>query len=242
MDTNSLENLNHHELSQIEAFRSAASKFMTKVYGWMSFALIITALAAHAVARSEYALSLIFGNSLVFWGLIIAEFALVFILSSRINKMSAGVASLMFVLFSLINGLTLASIFLTYSESSIVSTFLITAGTFTALSIYGYATKKDLSSFGNILFFALIGLVIATIVNIFFSSSTLQWIINYAGVLVFSGLVIYDTNKLKQLAYAVSLEGNNETASSYAIHGALSLYLDFINLFIYLLRILGNRD
>jgi hypothetical protein len=213
---------------------------MRKVYLWMAMALVITGFTAYYVASSETILMAIFSNQILFWGLIIAEFGLVIGLSAAINKLSLTVATLMFVLYSVINGATLSFIFLVYTASSITSVFFITAGTFAAMALFGYFTKTDLSSMGKILFMALIGIIIATIVNIFVKSSGLEMIISYIGVLIFVGLTAYDTQKIKQMLLTAPDAG--EGAQKVALLGALSLYLDFVNLFIYLLRIFGKRD
>ena len=218
---------------------SAFGTLMRKVYLWMAFALVITGLAAFYVAQSGFVFTL-FNNSALLWGLIIAELALVFGLSAAINKLSLPVATLMFVVYSVINGVTLSSIFIIYEISSIATVFFITAGTFGAMAIYGYTTKRDLSSIGKYLFMALIGLIIATVVNIFMKSSGLDMIISYAGVLIFVGLTAYDTQKIKEMCQ--SLDYVDESTQKLALLGALSLYLDFINLFIYLLRIFGKRN
>ena len=212
---------------------------MRKVYGWMAMALVITALTAYYVARSPQLIQLIFTNQPVLWALIIGEFGLVLGLSAAINRLSLTTATIMFVLYSVINGATLSVIFLVYTMSSITSVFFITAGTFAAMSAFGYFTKTDLSSWGKILLMALIGIIIATIVNIFLKSSGLEMIVNYLGVLIFVGLTAYDVQKIKQMLLQAPDAG--EGLQKLALLGALSLYLDFINLFIYLLRILGSR-
>lgn len=217
------------------------AKLMRSVYLWMVFALVITGLTAAYVANSPAYISALVNNPVLFYGVIIAELALVFILSGRIHKMSFTSASLMFILYSLLTGVSLSTIFLAYTESSIATTFLITAGTFGTMSLVGFVTKKDLSKLGGILFMALIGLIIATLVNIFLVSDTLGWIINYVGVLIFVGLTAYDTQKIKQMVREYGTDTNEQT-QKMALMGSLSLYLDFINMFLYLLRIFGNRD
>lgn len=213
---------------------------MRKVYVWMTLALVITGFTAWGVAHSPGILSMIVNNQLIFWGLCIAELALVWGVSAAINRLSLATATLLFILYSVINGVTLSFIFLAFTQESITSVFFITAATFGAMAAYGYFTKSDLSSWGKILFMALIGIIIATIVNIFLHSSMLNMIVSYAGVLIFVGLTAYDTQKIKErLSMADSAD---ETAQKIALMGALSLYLDFINLFIYLLRIFGSRD
>ncbi len=217
------------------------AKLMRSVYLWMVLALVITGLTAAYVASSPAYISALMNNSILFYGVIIAELALVFILSGRIHKMSFTSASLMFILYSLLTGVSLSTIFLAYTESSIATTFLITAGTFGTMSLVGFVTKKDLSKLGGILLMALIGLIIATVVNIFLVSDTLGWIINYVGVLIFVGLTAYDTQKIKQMMREYGTDINEQT-QKMALMGSLSLYLDFINMFLYLLRIFGNRD
>jgi FtsH-binding integral membrane protein len=213
---------------------------MRKVYVWMTLALVITGFTAYGVATSPGILQAIFSNQILFWGLIIAEFALVIGVSAAINKLSLTTATLMFILYSVINGATLSIILLAYTMSSVATVFFITAGTFAAMALVGYTTKTDLTSIGKIVFMALIGLIIATIVNIFVKSSGLTLILNYVGVLVFVGLTAYDSQKIKQMLIQAPDAG--EGAQKLALLGALSLYLDFINLFIYLLRIFGKRE
>lgn len=218
---------------------SAQRTLMKNVYWWMALALVVTGLSAFYTASSPRLLEAIFGSGL-FIGLIIAELIMVIILSARINKMSFVAAGIVFVIYSIVNGLTLSSILIVYTMESVASTFFITAGTFAAMAIVGTVTKKDLSSIGQILFMALIGLIIATIVNIFLKSSMMSYIISYVGVAVFVGLTAYDAQKIKNLIhqYGTDLSDDN---MKLALMGSLSLYLDFINLFLYLLRIFGSR-
>ena len=213
---------------------------MRKVYVWMTLALAITGFTAYAVANSPGILQVIYTNQILFWGLIIGEFALVFGVSAAINKLSLTTATLMFILYSVINGALLSYIFLAYTASSVATVFFITAGTFAAMAIVGYTTKTDLSSMGKILFMALIGLIIATIVNLFIKSSGFTLILSYVGVLIFVGLTAWDSQKIKQMLLQAPDAG--EGAQKLALLGALTLYLDFINLFIYLLRIFGRRE
>ena len=224
------------ELSMSAAFPA----LMRKVYLWMSLALVITGVTAYGVATSPGLLEMIVTNQILFWGLIIAEFGLVIGITAAINRLSLTTATLLFVLYSIINGATLSFIFLVYTMSSIASVFFITAGTFAVMSLIGYTTKTDLTSVGKILLMALIGIIIATIVNIFLKSTGLQTIVNYLGVLIFVGLTAYDTQKIKQMLLDAPDYG--EAAQKVALLGALSLYLDFINLFLYLLRIFGRRE
>ena len=206
-----------------------------QVYAWMGAGLAITAIMALVTLSSPSILQAIVGNRLVFYGLIIGELALVFTLSGAINRMSAATATLLFVGYSALNGVTLSIVALVYTRSSIASTFVITAGMFGAMSIYGYMTKRDLTSWGSFLFMGLIGVVIASVVNIFVASSAVSWFISGIGVIVFTGLTAYDTWKIKAMA-AQGIEGRKP-----AILGALTLYLDFINLFLMLLRFTGDR-
>jgi FtsH-binding integral membrane protein len=201
----------------------------------MGAGLAITAFMALATLSSPMAIKAITGNKLLFYGLVIGELVLVFTLSGAINRLSTSVATMLFIAYSGLNGVTLSIVALVYTANSIASTFVITAGMFGAMSVYGYLTKRDLTSFGSFLFMGLIGVVIASIVNIFVGSSSVSWIISSIGVLVFTGLTAYDTWKIKEMA-AFGAEGRKP-----AILGALTLYLDFINLFLMLLRFTGNR-
>lgn len=223
----------------IESIPTVEADFMQKVYLWMTFALTLTGFVAYRTTQSEFLLELIFSSSFGFIGLILVELALVFWISSGIQRMSSNMAIGLFLLYSVLNGMTLSVLLIAYTGASVASTFFITAGMFGAMSIYGYTTKQDLSSWGNLLFMALIGLILASVVNIFLQSSGLYWLISYIGVLVFVGLTAYDTQKIKQLAAQVIVE--SEVGRKVAILGALTLYLDFINMFIFMLRILGNR-
>lgn len=213
---------------------------MRKVYVWMTLALIITGITAYGVATSPGLLMAIMTNKMLLLGIIVAEFALVIGLSAAIHKMSLATATLMFVVYSVLNGLMLSSIFVVFTMSSIAQVFFITAGTFAVMAFVGYTTKKDLTSMGKMLFMALIGLVIATVVNMFMRSSGLDLIISYVGVLVFVGLTAYDSQKIKQML--IDAEDTGETTQKLALLGSLTLYLDFINLFLYLLRIFGKRE
>ena len=218
---------------------SAQRTLMKNVYWWMALALVVTGLSAFYTASSPRLLDAIFGSGL-FIGLIIAELIMVIVLSARINKMSFVAAGIVFVIYSIVNGLTLSSILIAYTMESVASTFFITAGTFAAMAIIGSVTKKDLSSIGQILFMALIGLIIATIVNIFLKSSMMSYIISYVGVAVFVGLTAYDAQKIKNMIHQYGTDLSNDNMK-LALMGSLSLYLDFINLFLYLLRIFGSR-
>jgi uncharacterized protein len=206
-----------------------------QVYAWMGAGLAVTACMALITLSSPVMLAAIAGNRMVFYGLMIGELALVFTLSGAINRLSATTATLIFVAYSALNGVTLSIVTLVYTRGSIASTFVITAGMFGAMSIYGHMTKRDLTSWGSFLFMGLIGVVIAMFVNIFVGSSAVSWIISGIGVIVFTGLTAYDTWKIKAMA-AQGTEGRKP-----AILGALTLYLDFINLFLMLLNFTGNR-
>ena len=237
-----LERLQQEVLNEKESSRWASSTtlpvLMRKVYTWMTLALVITGVTAWGVAHSPAILQMIMTNKILFFGILIGELALVWGVSAAINRLSLTTATLLFVLYSVLNGVTMSFIFLAYTYESVASVFLITAGTFAAMAFFGYFTKTDLSSIGRILFMALIGLIIATIVNIFLKSSGFGMILNYLGVLIFVGLTAWDTQKIKQMLSIA--EDTGETAQKVALMGALSLYLDFINLFIHLLRIMGN--
>lgn len=213
---------------------------MKRVYVRMFIGLLVSAFCALGVASSPALLSFFVMNRIVFWGMFIAMFIMAWVLPSRMQKMSTGAVLGCFVLFSAMMGTTLAPIFLVYRLGTIVYTFFITAGTFGAMSVYGYFTKSDLTKMGSFLFMALIGLIIASVVNIFVASSALDWIISIVGVLIFVGLTAWDTQQIKQISRA---NLDPALADKLATIGALNLYLDFINLFIYLLRIFGgSRD
>ena len=218
------------------------NSFIRSVYNWMAIGLALTGFVAYYVSHNESMRQLIFGNQMVFFGLIIAELALVFILSARVHKMQATTATAMFVIYAILNGATLSFVFLVYTSASITSTFFICAATFVACSIYGMTTKRDLTSFGGFLAMGLIGIIIASVVNMFIRSSGMSLIISYIGVFVFVGLTAYDTQKLKNMAMSQPDGLEAGVIRKGAIIGALSLYLDFINLFLMLLRILGNRE
>ena len=217
--------------------------FVRSVYNWMCIGLALTGFIAYYVSTNEAMTRLIFGNSIIFFALIIAELGMVFAISGMINKMSAGTATALFVIYSALNGVTLSFIFLVYARSSIVSTFFVCSATFLACSIYGWTTKKDLTSLGGFLMMGLFGIIIASVVNMFIRSSAMSMIVSYIGVLVFVGLTAYDTQKLKNMAMTQPAGLDGAVVRKGAIMGALSLYLDFINLFLMLLRIFGGgRD
>ena len=217
------------------------SILMRNVYTWMTMALLITAFTALYLTKNLALMQTLIGGSFGFWGIIIAQFAVVILLSSRIDRMSFMTAGCLFALYSILTGVTVSSVFMVFTASSIASTFFITAGTFGAMSLLGFVTKKDLSGMGRFLMMALIGLLIASVVNIFLHSTMLMWITSYIGVVLFAGLTAYDTQKIK---YMLMTHGNevNDGTMKLALLGSLTLYLDFINLFLYLLQIMGSRD
>lgn len=219
----------------------AISDVFFKVFGWMFIGLIVTAITAFVTVSSPTILATILTNNIYWIGLLIAEVVLVIVLTARIHKMSKTTATITFLLYSFVNGLTLSTIFLVYTFSSISSVFFITAGMFGVMALYGYTTKKDLTRIGSILFMALVGLIIASIVNIFWLNDTFSFIVAAIGVVIFVGLTAYDVQKIKVMASEIRTE--NDFIEKFAIIGALTLYLDFINLFLKLLRLFGkSRD
>jgi len=226
---------------QQEGFRvkNSTTIYLTRVYNWMALALFITGLMAYYAATSEQIRNLIFSSKFTFYGLIIGELLLVVYLSRAIHKISQSTAIFMFLLYAVLNGLTMSVIFMMYTTASIASTFYITAGTFGVMSLYGYYTKNDLTKIGNLAMMGLIGIIIASIVNMFFQNDMMGWIITYLGVAIFVALTAYDTQKLKEIGANGFRDG--ESMEKSAIMGALTLYLDFINLFLFLLRIFGDR-
>jgi len=223
--------------------QALVNSFVQSVYQWMAVGLALTGFTAFYVANSESMVELIFGNQLIFFGLIIGELAMVWTLSARINKMQASTATMMFLAYSALNGVTLSSIFIVYAMSSIASTFFICSATFVACSVYGMTTKRDLTSFGSFFIMGLFGIIIASVINLFLRSSAMQMIISYVGVIVFVGLTAYDTQKIKMMALTQPSDLEAGVIRKGAIIGALELYLDFINLFLMLLRIFGgSRD
>ena len=217
---------------------SYTASVMRRVFGKMFLGLLATALTSFLMLSSESLLTALLSNSVVFWVLMIAELGLVFAISGAINKLSTGTATALFYLYSVLNGVTLTPIFLVYTEASVFQTFLITSLTFGSMAAFGYFTKQDLSKFGSFLFMALIGLIVCSVVNLFMHSSTFEWIISLAGIAIFIGLTAWDTQKSKEMI-AVT---DPSQVGKVATLGALSLYLDFINLFLYLLRFFGSRD
>lgn len=217
---------------------STENILIKNVYTWMCVALLITGFTAYYAAGSYAIMEAILSNRILFFGLFIAQFVLVIALTARIQSLSFSAALSLFILYSFLNGITMSVIFLAYTSASIASTFFVTAGTFGTMSLYGYFTKRDLTSIGNLCMMALLGLIIASVVNLFFDNELLYWITTYAGVLIFVGLTAYDTQKIKEMLHGQEV---NEDTQKFAIIGALKLYLDFINLFLYLLRLFGKR-
>jgi uncharacterized protein len=231
--------MNHSTIS-VEQIAAENQRYIVKVYSWMCLAMIITGGVAMYTAASDSISNAINGSPYIFYGLIILQFVAVGVLVRLINRMSAIVATIIFILYSVLFGLTLSFIFKVYTSESIASTFFITAGTFGIMSAYGYLTKTDLTKWGNILFMGVIGLVISSLVNQFLlQSSLIYWITTCAGVLIFVGLTAYDTQKIKN-ANIIGNEGSDDDHKE-SIIGALILYLDFINMFLFLLRIFGRR-
>jgi FtsH-binding integral membrane protein len=221
--------------------RAAAipAEFVRKVFAWMFAGLALTGVAALYTAGSPALLKAIFGNKMVFYALVFGELGLVIAISGAINRLSAAAATGLFLLYSALNGVTLASIFLVYTGGSIAATFFVSASTFGAMSAYGYLTKKDLTSWGSFLFMGLIGVVIASLVNMFLNSPMVAWVASVCGVIVFVGLTAYDTQKIKALGAAGFSDESAQRKAS--ILGALTLYLDFINIFLMLLNLFGRR-
>ncbi|MEQ4531860.1 MAG: Bax inhibitor-1/YccA family protein [Mixta sp.] len=230
----------HSQDTIVQRANTGLQTYMAQVYGWMTCGLLLTAFISWYAANTPAVMELVFASRMTFFGLVIAQLAVVFVLSGLVHKLSGAVATALFMLYSALTGLTLASIFLVYTYSSIASTFFVTAGMFGAMSFWGYTTKRDLSKMGSILFMALIGLLLASLVNFWLKSPALMWAITYIGVLVFVGLTAYDTQKLKAIGENIDTR-DKENLRRYSIMGALTLYLDFINLFLMLLRIFGNR-
>ena len=229
---------NSYDSYKSTATSSVLSTVMRKVYVRMFLALVVTAFTALYVASSPALLTTILGSRAIFFGLMIAELAVVFVISGMLHKLSTVTATLLFYLYAILNGVVFSSIFVVYELGSIAYTFFITAGVFGAMSVYGLVTKNDMTRFGSYCVMALFGLIIATVVNIFVASSTLDWIISFVGVALLIGLTAWDTQKIKNAAYEVEPSQMGKLATI----GALSLYLDFINLFLYLLRFFGRSN
>ncbi|QQG65150.1 Bax inhibitor-1/YccA family protein [Desulfobulbus oligotrophicus] len=230
-----------HEITLAKARQQASTIFLAKVFNWMAAGLAVTGVIAYFVAQSGLVASLI--ASPIFFILVLAELGMVFYLSARIEKIQPGTATGLFVTYSALNGVTLSTIFLAYTHASIAATFLVTAGMFAAMAVFGLVTKRDLSGMGSFMFMGLIGLILASIVNIFLKSTAVYWAISAIGVLVFVGLTAYDVQKIKQIGEQGIMEQGEAAIRKGAIIGALALYLDFINLFLMLLRFFGgSRD
>jgi len=217
---------------------TAITAFFNAVYAWMAAGLALTAVVAWFVS-TQPALQQVFLGGPVMWICVIAEFALVITVASAVQRLSASAATALFLLYAALNGLTLSAIFLLYAHAVLAGAFIVSAGMFGAMSVYGHVTHRDLTRFGSLLFMALIGVVLASVVSIFWQNSMLSTIMNYVGVLVFVGLTAYDTQRLRQLAIAT--QGNAAMAARYSVNGALSLYLDFLNLFLFLVQIMSDR-
>src|SRR3954447_16316786 len=215
-----------------------STSLLNQVYSWMTAGLVLTGVVAALTVHSQATLDLIYGNVLVYWGLLIVELLGVFALASSIGRLSSGVATALFLGYAALNGLTLAGIFIYYTSASIATAFFIAAGTFAAMTIYGATTKRDLSSFGSVAFMALIGIIIATIVNLFLRSAAISWIVAFLGVLVFVVLTAADTQRIRATMAVAEAAGTG----NLAILGALTLYLDFLNLFLFLLQIFGQGE
>lgn len=232
---------NANSLTIEQAKQQASTVFLAKTFNWMALGLVITGVVAYLTAATGLAYSIV--GSPLFYVLIFAELGLVFYLSARISKIQASTASGLFVGYSVLNGLTLSVIFLAYTGASIAATFFITAGMFGAMAVYGLVTKRDLSGWGSFLFMGLIGIIIASIVNIFLQSSAVSWVVSMIGVIVFTGLTAYDVQKIKRIGEDGIMSQGAEAIGKASIMGALALYLDFINLFLMLLRFFGGaRD
>lgn len=216
---------------------------MQRVYGWMSLGLLLTTVVALLTLTSETILSLVFGNMLIFWGLFIGELILVISVSRAVSRLSSGVGLALFFAYSALNGVTLSVIFLAYGLGTILLAFGTTTLIFIVLTVVGLTTKEDLTKWGPILFVGLLGIILASVVNFFFASTALDWAVTYLGILIFMGLIVYDSNMIKKATYAAVLQGNSgqQVLNGIAVMGALRLYLDFINLFLRLLRVLGRR-
>jgi FtsH-binding integral membrane protein len=227
--------MNYASQEKLVASRDKASDALWVTYRWMTLGLATTGVVALAVAHSPAALELLLGNRIFFYALLFGQLGLVVALSAMASRVSTAVAALMFFAYAALTGVTFSTLFLVYPASSIAATFFVTAGAFAGLSLFGLVTKRDLSAVGRFAVFALIGVIIASVVNMFLRSNGLDWIITVVGVLLFAGLTAYDTQRLRELFR------RGETSANLPLVGALTLYLDFINMFLFLLRILGNR-
>ena len=235
-----MERYQRQDNSALQRAGSGLQTYMAQVYGWMTCGLLLTAFVSWFAVRTPRVMEFVFSSQITFFGLVILQLAVVFVLSGLVHKMSGALATGLFMLYSALTGLTMASIFLVYTYSSIATTFFVTAGMFGAMTLYGYTTKRDLSRMGSLLFMGLIGILVASLVNYWLKSPALMWAITYIGVVIFVGLTAYDTQKLKSMGENININ-DKENLRRYSIVGALTLYLDFINLFMMLLRIFGNR-
>jgi uncharacterized protein len=232
---------NTDQITLTQARQEASTIFLAKVFNWMAIGLGLTGIVAFFTASSGIAMQIV--ASPVFIVLILAELGMVFYLSARVDKLQASTATGLFIGYAVLNGVTLSTIFLAYTQSSIASTFFITAAMFGAMAVYGLVTKRDLSGLGSFLFMGLIGILVASLVNMFFKSSAMSWVISMVGVLVFTGLTAYDVQKIKTMGEQGIMTQGEEMIRKGSIMGALALYLDFINLFLMMLRLLGgNRN
>jgi FtsH-binding integral membrane protein len=238
---------NERTIPQVPA-TEASTIFLAKVFNWMAIGLGLTGVIAFLTINSQTALQMLFTvqdgyakPNMLLYGLLIAELGMVFYLSARIQKISAQAATGIFLAYSALNGVTLSTILLYYTASSVTATFFVTAGMFGAMAVYGFVTKKDLSSWGSFLFMGLIGIIIASVVNMFLGSSMMSWVISGIGVIIFTGLTAYDVQQITRMGEQGIMNGGESAIRKGAIMGALKLYLDFINLFLMLLRFMGNR-
>jgi FtsH-binding integral membrane protein len=238
---------NERAMPQVPA-TEASTIFLAKVFNWMAIGLGLTGVIAFLTINSQTAMQMLFTvqdgyakPNMLLYGLLIAELGMVFYLSARIQKISAQAATGLFLGYSALNGVTLSTILLYYTASSVVATFFVTAGMFGAMAVYGFVTKKDLSSWGSFLFMGLIGIIIASVVNMFLGSSMMSWVISGIGVIIFTGLTAYDVQQITRMGEQGIMNGGESAIRKGAIMGALKLYLDFINLFLMLLRFMGDR-
>jgi len=235
--------MNTHPSFTQTASVARTNTFIRSVYNWMAIALALTGVTSYYVSHNEAAFNFFYGTPGLIFIIILAELGFVFFLSARIQKIQASTATLLFAVYSILNGITLSFIFLRYTQTSIVSTFVVCSVTFLACSVYGMVSKKDLTSLGGFMFMGLIGIIVASVVNLFLQSSAMQMIISYIGVVVFMGLTAYDTQKLKTMSATVPDDASGAMIRKGAVMGALTLYLDFINMFIMMLYIFGgSRD
>ncbi len=232
---------NTNQITLTQARQEASTIFLAKVFNWMAIGLGLTGIVAYLTASSGIAMQIV--SSPLLMVLVLAELGMVFFLSARVDKLQASTATGLFIGYAVLNGVTLSTIFLAYTRSSIAGTFFITAAMFGAMAVYGLVTKRDLSGFGSFLFMGLIGILVASLVNMFFQSSAMSWVISMVGVLVFTGLTAYDVQRIKSIGEQGIMTQGEEMVRKGSIMGALALYLDFINLFLMMLRFFGgSRD